>query len=1427
MSDADGAASSQPSSRGRSPSSEVRVSWVYELNKQELIEKLKTYNVTVSETDSVDNLRKTLVKKLRGKNETFTKKELYRYDMFDFNKISFTLNKDNWEVFVERLELIFECQCISPERQSAELLTRVCQETFMLFRNLTSPKKAKDLSYSDLVNIMNSHLHPKPSEISERNKFYATKQLPSESIHAFLTKLKERSFYCNFKDLDIALRDQFVFGLINHETKVELFRQENLTFQSAVKIAEDREAAIKNSLSMKPAYAVSEDTIFYMNKAGSKYSNHQQYRGRGSGNAEGKFKSSHPNNAAAASTSKDQSQKLISDNRQRQHDNRSSYRREDRNGSRRSNVSNNSQVHITSKTRNNNKCYCCGGFNHFARDCKLRWKTCNYCNVKGHIDRACLKKQNGINLVNDNLLENEDLDSSDLDFYYMQQNNFTEFQVNNIVVEPHSMKLIIDNNQVELEVDTGSHVTVFSEKTVANYFAAKKIHKADISLSSYDRTKLNVMGMLTDLKVHFEGVEANLKAYVLAGNGKNLIGRQWLQALGMWPITFKPQFALNCLNDHNSIISHFKSKYPQLFDNSPGKYKGKSIKLTFKKDYQPIQCKPYHVPFALKDKVDAEIDRLVRIGNLEQVEVSEWATPVVPVVKGEGVRLCGNFKLTVNPQIIVKRYPLPLKEKVFQTLQVGTKWSQIDLKHAFMQFEVAEDCRDPLTIITQKGLFRYKKLPEGVASSPAECQDIVTDILKGIPNIEIYIDNIYCTGKNDSEHLDNLEKIFYRLNEAGLKVNESKCEFFRSEIEILGFKLDKTGLSPSPSRIHSIVNMPSPKTKKELQAFLGLVNFYESFLYKRADQLKVLYDVLKESKFYWNSNCDQAVNWVKKELASDKVLVPYQQDITLVLATDASYSGLSAILSHRFSDGTERPIAFASKLIPHNELHRSILDKEAAAIIFGFRKFYHYIVGNEIILKTDNQPLKYIFGNSKKLNVTIQNRLLRWIYFLSGFKYKIELISSSKNSNCDALSRLAVRDKMAVFDSELDVINFIENESNLIDLNLIKQETKKDKVLCDVKRKLMFGWVENSNDISLEEKMYFDKKTELSIENECLVRGSRLIIPKALRKTLLKSLHQSHFGIVRMKQVARSFFWWPGLDDDIEKLANSCELCVKNRKQNNKISTFQWPFPSNPWSRLHTDFLGPIQGNMFLVIVDAHSKWPEAINMKNNTSASKLIEVFDSIFSRFGLCDHLVSDNGPQFASEEFNEFLKSLGIRHTYSPPYHPATNGAAENFVGTFKNKVLKITGEGKSLNFAVNSFLFDYRTMKHSTTGKSPSDIIFKREIKTRFHLLRENLVSETSFKQFNMSDKNKISKIDFKLGDVVLVDVYNNNKRHRVQAKIVEKLSPVTFNLLCDGGRIIKRHVNQMLKFLSNDNDINKDLKDDISIRRSERLKNLNK
>lgn len=199
------------------------------------------------------------------------------------------------------------------------------------------------------------------------------------------------------------------------------------------------------------------------------------------------------------------------------------------------------------------------------------------------------------------------------------------------------------------------------------------------------------------------------------------------------------------------------------------------------------------------------------------------------------------------------------------------------------------------------------------------------------------------------------------------------------------------------------------------------------------------------------------------------------------------------------------------------------------------------------------------------------------------------------------------------------------------------------KIRYLIKRKLLFGWNENISELKGEERVYYGKRDELSLESNCILWGLRVVIPKKLREPILQQLHESHFGIVKMKQIARSFFWWPGLDTEIEKLVDSCELCVKNRVKLNKVSTMQWPYPSEPWSRIHTDFLGPFYGHMLIVIIDAHSKWPEVINMKNNTTSKKTIEVFDSVFARFGLCNHLVSDNGPQNTSDEYKEYIKAL----------------------------------------------------------------------------------------------------------------------------------------------------------------------------------------
>ncbi|XP_051788199.1 uncharacterized protein K02A2.6-like [Erpetoichthys calabaricus] len=186
------------------------------------------------------------------------------------------------------------------------------------------------------------------------------------------------------------------------------------------------------------------------------------------------------------------------------------------------------------------------------------------------------------------------------------------------------------------------------------------------------------------------------------------------------------------------------------------------------------------VLYALRPKVEADIERLVKLGVLEPVSHSEWATPVVLVVKSNGsVRLCGDFKVTVNPVLIAEQYPLPVIEDLFAGLAVGNKLSKIDLSQAYLQMHVDEDSQKYLTIATNKGLYRYRRLPFGITSAPALFQHAMDQILSGLPGVQCYLDDILVTGRGDKEHMANLDKTLNRLEKYGLRVNKDKCDFFK------------------------------------------------------------------------------------------------------------------------------------------------------------------------------------------------------------------------------------------------------------------------------------------------------------------------------------------------------------------------------------------------------------------------------------------------------------------------------------------------------------------------------------------------------------------------------------------------------------------------------------------------------------------------
>lgn len=251
-------------------------------------------------------------------------------------------------------------------------------------------------------------------------------------------------------------------------------------------------------------------------------------------------------------------------------------------------------------------------------------------------------------------------------------------------------------------------------------------------------------------------------------------------------------------------------------------------------------------------------------------------------------------------------------------------------------------------------------------------------------------------------------------------------------------------------------------------------------------------------------------------------------------------------------------------------------------------------------MRTDHKPLTFIFGPKQEIPLTIASRLQRWAYFLSRFTYKIEYIKSERNGNCDVLSRLPINDSTPIFDHEFTAINYVEESLETLSAEEIAKETKRDRILNKVVRCVNDMWPSEKNLSELEQKFYL-KRDELMVEKGCLLWGYRVIVPERMRESVLREIHASHLGIVKMKMLARAYVWWPNIDKDIEKVAAACKICVQERKKPPSVLLTPWPCPDKCWSRIHSDFLGPFHDHMFMLIIDAYSKWPEVIDMHQCT----------------------------------------------------------------------------------------------------------------------------------------------------------------------------------------------------------------------------------
>ena len=1036
-------------------------------------------------------------------------------------------------------------------------------------------------------------------------------------------------------------------------------------------------------------------------------------------------------------------------------------------------------------------CYRCGG-PHYANKCSHIDSICRKCKKKGHLSQVC-KSGHGATIAlergrqqlrkNTNYMDegqSPEASANEHDAYDL-------FTLSTQTTAPYRVDVILNDVPMKMELDTGASLSVLNEATYKQLTAqtfTSPLRPSQDGLRTYTGENIQVLGVM-DIKAQYGETQLYLPIHVVQGGGPNLMGRDWLS-----------KFEVN-LGDINVVesVSPLKEvldKYTEVFSGEIGCLKGEPVKLLVPEDTKPMFFKARSVPFLLKGKVEEELNNLQAQGIISPVKFSRWATPIVPVVKSNGkVRICGDFKITLNKVAPTETYPLPRIEEIFANLSGGQHFTKLDLSNAYLQLPLHEDSKQYVTISTHRGLFQYNRLPFGVASAPAIFQRYMESLLQDLKGVSVYLDDILISGTTVEEHIQILIQVLERLKAAGLRLNKIKCFFLRPSLEHLGHVIDKDGLHPTEEKTRAIKEAPTPKNVTELRSFLGLLNYYGKFLPNLSTQLHSLHKLLnKDQPWQWGESQEQAFHQAKNALQANSLLVHYDVSKPLVLACDASQYGIGAVLSHVI-DNEERPVAYISRTLSAAEKNYSQIEKEALAIIFAVKKLHPYLYGRHFVIESDHKPLSFLLGEATAIPQMASSRIQRWALTLAAYQYTIKYKPGKHLGNADAFSRLP-RPVTTTQNHVPEDLNILLNHlsSTATGAAAIKEWTTKDPTLSCVRRFVLTGWPDEN--LGKDYQPYTSRKSELSELDGCVLWGSRVIIPPQGRQLVLNELHETHPGVSKMKSLARSYVWWPGMDADIVDTVKACCVCQESRPTPAVAPLHPWEWPTQPWSRIHLDFAGPFLNNMFLVIVDAHSKWMDVHVMQSITSR-KTIEVLRRVFANHGLPRKVVTDNGPSFTSEEFNTFLSDNGIIHITTAPYHPSSNGLAERAVQTFKHGLKNTTGG--SIQERLSKFLFTYRITPHTTTGVSPSTLLMGRRLRSRLDRFFPDLSPRMENQQSKQAQHHDVTKPlrTFKPHDTVYVKDFTTSPPKWVPGKIVKATGPLSYQVELFAGNIVRRHV----------------------------------
>lgn len=959
---------------------------------------------------------------------------------------------------------------------------------------------------------------------------------------------------------------------------------------------------------------------------------------------------------------------------------------------------------VNRRDLNSKSCSRCGSRDANHKICPASNVICNKCKFKGHFERYCrstrIFRPSSVPFAtgpptkkfksrrNDDDIRNVSDATDDTDYVFHLDD------------DEDTVTCEVGGVGIDLLIDSGSKSNIISEKSweflkKSGIIVSKQIKNPSKILFAYGaKEPLNILGSF-DAKIKLGTNQENATFYVIKNGKRNLLGKTTAISLGVLKI------GLN--------ISHVTDVQPF------PKFKNVLIHIPIDRTIKPISQPYRRVPIPLETKINSKLNELLKLDIIEEVNgPSEWVSPMVPVLKENGdVRICIDMR-RANTAIQRENYPLPTIDSLLTKFRKAKFFSRLDIKNAFHQIEIAPTSRDITTFISSRGLYRYKRLLFGINAAPEIFQKTMERMLLPCTGTVNFIDDILIYGISEQEHDTRVAFTLKVLKENNVALNKEKCVFKISEVKFLGHLLSPLGIRPLDNYVGAVKSFRAPKTLDELHSFLGLVNFIGKWLPNLATLTEPLRAILKlklsknmDISTFWTDKQTLAFNKLKICLSQIKTLGYYDPNDRTQVVADASPVGLGSVLI-QFDNSGPRIIAYGNKSLTDVEKRYCQTEKEALALVWAVEHFKMYLYGkDQFELITDHKPLETIFGPRSRPCARIE----RWVLRLQSFNFKI-VYRPGKTNIADPLSRLCETRIHEPFESHDFVHEIVEHSCPVaVTVKEIKENTESDQEILQLKT----GIDQDIWSDAIKHCQVF--KEEFCFSDGILLRGTRIVIPEKLRQRVLESAHEGHPGIVAMKSRLRTKVWWPKIDEQAEKIVKACKGCTLISAPNPPYPMKRRQIPTAPWVDVAIDFMGPLpKGEYLFVIVDYFSRYKEIKIMKTITSTTT-INVLKEIFSRLGFPVSITCDNGKQFTSEEIKSFFREKGIKIYHSIPYWPQMNGEVERQNRDILKRLKISQGLKTNWHEELVNYLMMYNSTPHGTTGKTPSELFFRRQFRDK--------------------------------------------------------------------------------------------------------------